>query len=189
MWKTSIVALNTYIADTAGGRLWYGHADMNTGRRTATLFGALDAFFPAVLALSGDLPRAERLEQSCYAMWNVCGVEPDVLDYRTMTVDRPAYYLNPEIMESAYYLYHYTRDTLYLSMGETFLEGLRKYCRTDAGYAELKSVVTKEKSDRMESYFLAETLKYLYLLFAPPSTLDFDAVTFNTEAHPIRRTW
>jgi mannosidase alpha-like ER degradation enhancer 2 len=41
----------------------------------------------------------------------------------------------------------------------------------------------------MESYFLAETLKYLYLLFAPAETLDFHNVTFNTEAHPLRRTW
>ena len=41
----------------------------------------------------------------------------------------------------------------------------------------------------MESFFLAETLKYAYLIFAPPAALDFDAVVFNTEAHPIRRTW
>jgi mannosidase alpha-like ER degradation enhancer 2 len=41
----------------------------------------------------------------------------------------------------------------------------------------------------MESFFLAETLKYLYLLFAPSETLDFENVIFNTEAHPIRRTW
>jgi hypothetical protein len=33
---------------------------------------------------------------------------------------------------------------------------------------------------------LAETLKYLYLLFAPEGTLDFDRVVFNTEAHPLR---
>ena len=39
----------------------------------------------------------------------------------------------------------------------------------------------------MPSYFLAETLKYLYLLFAPEETLDFDSVVFNTEAHPFRR--
>jgi ER degradation enhancer, mannosidase alpha-like 2 len=41
----------------------------------------------------------------------------------------------------------------------------------------------------MESFFLAETLKYAYLLFAPPETLDFSQVVFNTEAHPLRRTW
>ena len=41
----------------------------------------------------------------------------------------------------------------------------------------------------MESFFLAETLKYAYLLFAPPGTLDFGDVVFNTEAHPLRRSW
>ena len=41
----------------------------------------------------------------------------------------------------------------------------------------------------MESYFLAETMKYLYLLFAPDDALSLDVVTFNTEAHPLRRTW
>jgi len=64
-----------------------------------------------------------------------------------------------------------------------------KYCRTDEGYAALKSVLTKEQSDSMPSFVFAETFKYFYLLAAPPSTLDFEKVIFNTEAHPIRRTW
>ena len=58
MWKASITSINQYLADESHNGLWYGHADMNTGKRTATEFGALDAFFPAVLALSGDPPRA-----------------------------------------------------------------------------------------------------------------------------------
>ena len=87
-----------------------------------------------------------------------------------------------------YYLYHYTKDPKYLAMGETFLNDLIKYCRTDAGYTVLRNVVTKEKGDLMHSFFLAETLKYLYLLFAPDA-LDFDKVVFNTEAHPLRKTW
>jgi mannosidase alpha-like ER degradation enhancer 2 len=41
----------------------------------------------------------------------------------------------------------------------------------------------------MPSFLFAETFKYFYLLFAPAKTLDFDQVIFNTEAHPIRRTW
>jgi mannosidase alpha-like ER degradation enhancer 2 len=49
--------------------------------------------------------------------------------------------------------------------------------------------VTKQQRDEMESFVLAETFKYFYLLFAPPKTLDFDKVVFNTEAHPLRRTW
>jgi hypothetical protein len=74
-------------------------------------------------------------------------------------------------------------------MASTFLLALARYCKTDAGYAALSDVVTKSKRDSMESYFLAETLKYLYLLYAPRETLDLNKVVFNTEAHPLRRTW
>ena len=162
---------------------------MHTGQRTKTWFGALDAFFPAVLALSGDLRRAEQLEQSCFRMWNRYGIEPEQFGYTTQIAVAPRFFLNPEIIESAYYLYHFTRNERYVEMGRTFLDSLKTYCKTDEAYAELKSVITKEKSDRMESYFFAETLKYLYLLFAPRETLDLSNVVFNTEAHPIQKTW
>lgn len=189
MWKDSALALNAYLADDTRKGLWYGQVDMETGRRTATEFGALHAFLPAVLALSGDLGRARRLEESCFRMWTLHGIEPEALDYRTMKILRPGYQLRPEIVESAYTLYRITKDPRYLEMGRTFFESLVKYCRTPRGYTTLKSVVTKEKGDLMPSYFLAETLKYLYLLFAPDATIDLDRVVFNTEAHPLKRTW
>jgi hypothetical protein len=188
MWKASIPAINKYLADDVHGQLWYGHADMNTGKRTATDYGALDAFFPALLALSGDLKRAARLQDSSFRMWNQYDIEPEVLDYKTMKIAYDGYALRPEIVESTYYLYHYTRDPKYLAMGRTMFNDFVKYCRTDAGYAALKSVVTKQKRDDMESFVLAETFKYYYLLFNPDA-IDFGAVTFNTEAHPLRRTW
>jgi mannosidase alpha-like ER degradation enhancer 2 len=72
-------------------------------------------------------------------------------------------------------------------MGEKFFNNLKRYCRTEAGYAELDDVETKQQRDGMESFFFAETLKYLYLLFAPAETLPFERVVFNTEAHPLRR--
>ena len=189
MWNTSIKAINTYLGDSTKSGFWYGHADMNTGKRTKTWFGALDAFFPAVLVLAGDIPRARSLQESCMKMWDVCGVEPEDFDYGTMTAARARFFLNPEIMESTYYLYQATGDPHFLEMGKHLLDSLRTYCRVPEGYAELRSVITKEKSDRMESYFLAETLKYLYLLFAPSETLPFKEVIFNTEAHPLRRAW
>jgi mannosidase alpha-like ER degradation enhancer 2 len=202
MWLDSIAAINQYLAQPvvdglmyASGaqvkepELWYCHADMNTGKRTATIYGALDAFFPAVLALSGDLNRAERLQASSFKMWSLYGIEPEELDYNSMQVVSPGYPLRPEIVESTYYLYYFTRDPKYPCMGQTMFDDFVKYCRTDAGYAALKSVITREKSDSMQSFLFAETFKYFYLLFAPPKTLAFDKVIFNTEAHPIRRTW
>jgi mannosidase alpha-like ER degradation enhancer 2 len=226
MWNESIVAINQYLRDETKGRmkpeLWYGHADMNTGQRTHATFGALDAFFPAVLALSGDLNRASLLQESSYKMWMKNSIEPEEFNYQTMEVVSPGYPLRPEIVESTYYLYHYalqgaetarllsllrrrTRHSqagkfpplnepsakldpeYYQRMGAMMFQDFVKYCRTEAGYAALKSVVTKEKTDSMQSFLFAETFKYFYLLFAPAKTLDFNTVVFNTEAHPVRR--
>jgi mannosidase alpha-like ER degradation enhancer 2 len=120
-------------------------------------------------------------------MWNLHGIEPEEIDYSTMKVTYPTYVLRPEIIESAYYLYHYTHDPKYLKMGETFYNDLVKYCRTETGYAALKDVTTHEKRDQMESFFLAETMKYLYLLMSQDKAIDFDKVIFNTEAHPMKR--
>lgn len=203
MWEDSISKIHTYLADEGEalskknvargavftGGLWYGHADMNTGKRTAATTGALDAFFPAVLALDGDINRAKMLQDSMFAMWMANGIEPEEYDYVTGKTIEAAYPLRPEIVESTYYLYQYTKDAKYLAMGKQMFDDLVRYCRTDVAYAGLKSVVTKEKADYMHSFFFAETLKYFYLLFAPERTLDLKKVVFNTEAHPIRRTW
>ena len=187
MWEASISAVNKYLADESRGELWYGHADMQTGRRTQTSYGALDAFFPALLALSGDLKRARRLQASSFKMWNLYDIEPETLDYKTMRVVAGSYHLRPEIVESTYYLYHFTGDPEYRRMGKKMFADFVKYCRTEAGYAALANVMSKQQRDEMESFVLAETFKYFYLLFAPPETLQFDKVIFNTEAHPLKR--
>ena len=160
MWNASIPAVHKYLADETRGELWYGHADMQTGKRTKTTYGALDAFFP----------------------------EPEILDYRTMHVVAGSYQLRPEIIESTYYLYHYTGDSAYRQMGEKMFHDFVKYCRTEFGHTALADVTSKQQLDEMESFVLAETFKYFYLLFASPETLAFDKVTFNTEAHPLKRT-
>lgn len=188
LWRDSVMNINKYLADETPTGLWYGVADMNTGGRTATTYGSLEAFLPAVFALGGDLDRARRLQESGFTMWTANGIEPEEFDYKTMRATRPAYQLRPEIIESAYYLAHYTKDRRFVEMGQTMMADLKTHCRTDAGYTVLRNVVTKEKGDLMHSFFLAETLKYAYLLLQPDA-IDFDRVVFNTEAHPLRRTW
>jgi mannosidase alpha-like ER degradation enhancer 2 len=187
MWRESRRALDKYLAEETPTGLWYGQVEMTTGRRTASEFGALHAFLPAVLALGGDMKRAKSLQSSCYRMWTLTGIEPELIDYRAMRVLDARYPLRPEIVESAYYLHRLTRDPLYLEMGKTFFEALMQRCRADAGTTILKDVATGEKADLMPSYYLAETLKYLYLLFSPDSILDLEQVIFNTEAHPLRK--
>jgi ER degradation enhancer, mannosidase alpha-like 2 len=189
MWKASIPAVHKLLADGSTVELWYGHADMRTGRRTATAYGALDAFFPGLLALSGDIDRARRLQRSSFKMWKLHGIEPETIDYTTMQVTAAAYHLRPEIVESTYYLYHFTHQAKYREMGERLFDDFVKYCRTDSGFAALDDVITKQKRDEMESFVFAETFKYFYLLFAAPRDFSFDQIVFNTEAHPLRRTW
>src|SRR5882724_2620958 len=166
MWTASIPAVHKYLADEIRGELWYGHADMQTGKRTKTTYGALDACFPGLLAFSGDLARARRLQASSVKMWNLYGIEPETLDYKTMHVVAGSYRLRPEIVESTYYLYHYTGEARYRQMGEKMFDDFVKYCRVEAGYAALADVTTKQQLDEMESFVLAETFKYFYLLFA-----------------------
>ena len=189
MWIDAKAALDRHLAEEAPTGLWYGAVDMTSGERRGREFGALHAFLPAVYALAGDLPRARRLQDACHRMWNVAGIEPEVIDYATMKVLHPQYPLRPEIVESAYYLRRLTGDPAYLEMGRVYFDALRAHTRVADGYTNLRNVETKERGDLMPSYFLAETLKYLYLIFAPDSALDLDRVVFTTEAHPLRRTW
>ncbi|MEX2190431.1 MAG: glycoside hydrolase family 47 protein, partial [Bacteroidota bacterium] len=150
MADESLKAVHRFVADTVRGELWYGRVDMNSGERTRRVFGSLDAFFPAVLCLAGDVDRAVALQESAFRMWNMHGIEPETIDYDSMTVVSPQYYLRPEIIESAYYLYQYTRDERYQEMGKKMFADLVKHCRTEAGYAYLEDVTTGEKADGME---------------------------------------
>jgi hypothetical protein len=70
-------------------------------------------------------------------------------------------------------------------MGMTFYSAILQYCRTPSAFAALSSVETKIQRDDMESFFFAETLKYLYLLLADPDRIDLRKTVFNTEAHPL----
>jgi len=188
MFDSSMVAVNRYLADEVEGCLWYGRADMNSGARGLRLFGSLDAFMPGLLIYAGDRSRAEKLQDSCYRLWMLHGIEPEMLDYGKMEVTAANYELRPENIESAWYLHRFTGEDKYLAMGRDYFVSLRTHCRTEHGYAALASVITKEKKDSQESFFLTETLKYLYLLFAPVE-IDLDQTVFNTEAHPLKRTW
>ena len=187
MWKPTIGAINKFLADESGDTLWYGQANMNTGKRTTTNYGALDAFFAGTLAMDNDLKRAAALQNSNYLMWMKNGIEPESMNYKTMKVENGAYILRPENFESAYYLYKYTNDPKYLEMGKNMFENLVKSCRTEDAYTAIQDVRTMEKKDYMESFFFAETLKYAFLLFDDSGKLEFHKVIFNTEAHPYKR--
>ena len=186
MWETSSAAALRYYPQPLGGTLWYGQADMNTGAAVGSEYGALEAFFPGLLAYSGHLEEARRLHAASVQMWRVAGIEPEAYDFRARRITDAAYPLRPEIIESTWYLYRMTGDPAYRVLGEELFGDFKRYCRSAAGYAALSDVRTKEQADDMESFVLAETFKYFYLLFAKAATLDLKAVVLNTEAHPLR---
>ena len=189
MWEASIRPVNEYLLDRVETGTWYGYADMYTGERTRTIYGALDAFMPGMLVLADSIELAKEVQESNFKMWTMSDIEPEAMDYSTMDILSAAYVLRPENIESAFYLYRETGDEKYLEMGKVMFDSIVEFCRTDVGYAELQDVQTKEKRDGMQSFFLAETLKYSYLLFADQDVLSLDEYVFNTEAHPLTKTW
>lgn len=187
MWDTHIQAINQHCAFHVEDELWYGKVSMQSGRPYSFTTGALDAYFPAVLALGGQVQKAEAFQNSLYKMWDLYDLEPENMDFIEMSLIEEGYALRPEIIESAYYLYHYTKDPKYLEMAKKFWEDIFQYCRTDYGYTTITSVISKEKGNLMHSFFLSETLKYFYLIFSEDEPIDFEQVIFTTEAHPIKK--
>jgi len=189
MWEKSIKPVNQYLLDTAETGVWYTYADMHSGEKIKTQFGALDAFMPALLALGGDLETAKAVQASCFKMWSDFEIEPEQIDYSNMEVLSGYYVLRPENIESAAYLFHYTGERKYFDMGKQMFESIIKHCKTDEAYAELEDVRTMKQRDGLESFFFAETMKYAFLLGSNQTTLDFTTTIFNTEAHPFLKTW
>jgi len=97
------------------------------------------------------------------------------------------YILRPETVESYFVLWRTTHDPKYREWAWEAFEAIRKTCRTPNGYSGITDV-TRERSsfdDNQQSFFLSETLKYLYLIFLPDEVLPLDQYVFNTEAHPL----
>jgi hypothetical protein len=187
IWDNSIPAVHKYIADESDTRLWYGKVNAYSGRNVSKTVTLWDAYFPALLALSGDLNNAGKCQNSWNSLWNKHGLEPMIYDYGKDSILDPRYYLNPEIIESAYYLFYFTGDSTWYHMGEKYYEDIVKYCRAPQGYAHIENVIIKEQSDQMSTFFIAETMKYFYLLFSDQEEINPGLCVFSTEAHPFRK--
>ncbi|XP_060640425.2 mannosyl-oligosaccharide 1,2-alpha-mannosidase IC [Anolis sagrei] len=97
------------------------------------------------------------------------------------------YILRPEVVESYLYLWRLTHDPKYRQWGWEAVQALEKNCRVEAGFSGIRDVYasTPSHDNMQQSFFLAETLKYLYLLFCEDDVLSLDDWVFNTEAHPL----
>lgn len=143
-----------------------------------------------------DLKTGKALTYTCYQMYARMntGISPEFIQFhdgKDFQIGRgaPHYLLRPEAVESLFILHQLTGDPIYREWGWEMFQAIEKYCRTDVAYGALSNVqdTNGRPRDSMESFFLAETLKYFYLLFDPDTEVDIlHKHVFNTEAHPLR---
>ncbi|KAK3314360.1 family 47 glycosyl hydrolase [Apodospora peruviana] len=107
------------------------------------------------------------------------------------TVKDPRYILRPEAIESVFILYRITGKQEYQEAAWDMFTAVANGTATQYANAAVLDVTKGEyplpQEDYMESFWLAETLKYFYLAFSPPDLISLDDYVLNTEAHPFRR--
>ncbi|KAJ5584230.1 uncharacterized protein N7459_004030 [Penicillium hispanicum] len=101
----------------------------------------------------------------------------------------PSYKLRPEAVESVFIMYRITGDKSLQDAAWRMFQNIDKVTRTKYGHSAIEDVRNPlpRLSDKMESFWLAETLKYLYLIFSEPDHVSLDEYVLSTEAHPFKR--
>ncbi|XP_078483513.1 ER degradation-enhancing alpha-mannosidase-like protein 1 [Ciona intestinalis] len=164
----------------------YVNVDLSNGMMINTWVDSLQAFLPGLLVLNGDIEEAICCHALYYAIWKRYEALPERYNWRLKAPDVRFYPLRPEFIESTYLLYRATKNPFYLNVGREILDSLERHAKTECGYASLHNVLDKTQEDRMESFFLSETCKYLYLLFDFENPLHKASgmlSVFTTEGH------
>lgn len=171
---------------------WYHEADMRTGKATYWQLTSLQAFWPGLQILVGDISAANSSHREFFYVWKKYGVIPEryLLDINMLHPTEKYYPLRPELAESTLFLYQATKDPWYLEVGETIVNSLNVYTRVNGGFASVRDVTTMQLEDHQHSFFLAETCKYLYLLFDDTFLVERNYI-FSTEGHPfpVQNSW
>ncbi|KAK3010771.1 hypothetical protein RJ639_011991, partial [Escallonia herrerae] len=175
---------------------WYVEVNMNSAALVWPLFNSLQAFWPGLQVLAGDIDPAIRTHTAFFSVWKRYGFTPEGFNLATLSVQhgQKSYPLRPELMESTYWLYKATGDPRYLDAGRDMVASLQYGARCACGYCHISDVEFHKQEDHMESFFLAETVKYLWLLFdlaAGPDNLVENGpykYIFSTEGHLLPAT-
>ncbi|KAK6138720.1 hypothetical protein DH2020_027539 [Rehmannia glutinosa] len=175
---------------------WYVEVNMNSAALVWPLFNSLQAFWPGLQVLAGDIEPAVRTHAAFFSVWKRYGFTPEGFNLATFNVQQgqKSYPLRPELIESTYWLYKATRNPRFLDAGRDMLASLQHAARCTCGYCHISDVEFHQQEDHMESFFLAETVKYLWLLFdlaAGPDNLVENGpykYIFSTEGHLLPAT-
>ncbi|XP_019855099.1 PREDICTED: ER degradation-enhancing alpha-mannosidase-like protein 1 [Amphimedon queenslandica] len=165
----------------------YVNVNYNSGKLYNFWFDSLSASFAGLQVLAGDLDEAICTHALYYTLWRKYESLPERYDWKAKSPSVSFYPLRPELAESTYLLYQATHNPFYLHVGTDILNSINKHMKAKCGYATLHDVITKEKEDRMESFFLSEMCKYLYLLFDTDHVINKHSANylFTTEGHVI----
>jgi len=176
------------------------------GSRFSPKMDHLVCFLPGTIALAHSIGQLDEewLQHSieigdlCNQFYNTeTGLAPEISYFNLDSYDKPDLdihtndrfsILRPETVESYFYLWRLTKNQKYRDWGWAFFQNLEKYARVENGYTSISNVMSSKNPgnrDKMESFFLGETLKYLYLLFSDDDFLPLSDWVFNTEAHPL----
>ncbi|TKA51471.1 hypothetical protein B0A55_13310, partial [Friedmanniomyces simplex] len=175
---------------------YYAQSDLLTGAPRYTWIDNLSAYYPGLLTLAGHLSEAIESHLLFSALWTRYSALPERWQPvgNVHTAGQPFidphfkhWAGRPEFVESTWYLFRATLDPWFLHVGEMVVRDVRRRCWTKCGWAALGDVVSGEQRDRMESFFLGETAKYLYLLFDEEHPLNKGdrPIVFSTEGHPL----
>lgn len=142
---------------------WYHEADMRTGKATYWQLTSLQAFWPGLQVLVGDVASANSSHREFFHVWERFGVLPEryLLDHQMLHPTEKYYPLRPELAESTFYLYQATKDPWYIEVGQSIVKSLNLYTKVEGGFASIKDVTTKQLEDHQHSFFLAETITFL----------------------------
>ncbi|KAF5018026.1 hypothetical protein F66182_10013 [Fusarium sp. NRRL 66182] len=188
-WHNAHASVKRYLYTDRNHYPYYSNIHRTTGQPYTAWIDSLGAFYPGLLAMAGEVDEAVEANLVYTALWTRYAALPERWSVRDNNVDQGLGWWpgRPEFIESTYYIYRATQDPWYLHVGEMVLRDIERRCRTPCGWAGLQDVRTGELSDRMESFFLGETTKYMYLLFDPNHPLNkVDAAfVFSTEGHPL----
>lgn len=188
-WHQAHASVKRYLYTDRSHFPYYSNNHRATGQPYAMWIDSLGAFYPGLLALAGEVEEAIEANLVYTALWTRYSALPERWSVREGNVEAGIGWWpgRPEFIESTYHIYRATRDPWYLHVGEMVLRDIRRRCFAECGWAGLQDVQTGEKQDRMESFFLGETAKYMYLLFDPEHPLNnLDAAyVFTTEGHPL----
>lgn len=190
VWEQAHAAVkrHVYRGPTSVKHPFHAQVDYLSGADRAPWIDNLSAYWPGLLVLAGELDEAIESHLLWSALWTRFGALPERWNVGSTHLETMKHWAGrPEFIESTFYLFQATKDPYYLHVGEMTLRDIRKSCWTECGWASLEDVTTGRQRDRMESFFLGETAKYLYLLFAPDHPLNkLDRpIVFTTEGHPL----